>query len=280
MALIQTLFDNFNKTSLTTSKWDAYTSGHSHTWNSDGGQVNYNASTIAGYYATLESDNTYDLTSSYVQVRTLTMPSSATNVNATMGGVDGGGTNSVYMFYEAGTLYAAKKVAGVQTNLASVTYNSTTTKWWKVKEASGTTYWQYGSDGTNWTTLASAANPITVTTLHAFIEGTSYMSNSSPGTFKWDYFNSVPQSITATGIASDEAFGSPTITRNFTIYPTGIASEEAFGTLAFAYNQTVTPTGIASAETFGTLGIVAPPPSATVYSLSSKPTTTYSEEVL
>lgn len=280
MALVQTLMDSFWKTSLTTSKWDAYTNGHSHTWNSDGGQVNYNASTTAGMYAILESDNTYDMTASYVQIRTLTMPSSATAVNAAFGVVNTDATNQLLMFVEAGTLYASKIVAGVQTNIASVAYNSTTTKWWRIINSGGNILWQYGSDGLNWTTLATQATPFTITSLHAFIQGTSYTTNSNPGTFKWDYFNGVPQTVSPTGLATAEAFGTLSITRNFTIYPEGIASAEAFGTLSFEYDQVVTPTGIASAEAFGTPAAVVPPLTSTGYSTPDKPTTAYSEEVV
>lgn len=63
-------------------------------------------------------------------------------------------------------------------------------------------------------------------------------------------------SATATGIASAEAFGTATLTRTglATVSPTGIASEEAFGTAALTRIQVsaVTATGIASAEAFGT----------------------------
>ena len=59
------------------------------------------------------------------------------------------------------------------------------------------------------------------------------------------------ETVTATGIASAEAFGSPSV--GAFVIPTGIASGEAFGTaVVTGGSATVVPTGIASGEAFGT----------------------------
>lgn len=60
--------------------------------------------------------------------------------------------------------------------------------------------------------------------------------------------------LTGQGIASTEAFGSPTLTTGpVTVSPSGIASAEAFGTATVTAGGTVvSPSGIASAEAFGT----------------------------
>lgn len=58
--------------------------------------------------------------------------------------------------------------------------------------------------------------------------------------------------ITPTGIASLEAFGTPTLVTLTILEPSGIASAEAFGLLNLAYDQFVLPTAIPSAEAFGT----------------------------
>ena len=60
------------------------------------------------------------------------------------------------------------------------------------------------------------------------------------------------QGITATGIASAEAFGTAVVSATNTISPTGIASAETFGTAVVSATNTINPTGIASAEAFGT----------------------------
>lgn len=61
--------------------------------------------------------------------------------------------------------------------------------------------------------------------------------------------------IAPAGIASQEAFGTPNLSGNYTITPPGIASAEAIGTPTIFANQFITVEGIASAEEFGTANI-------------------------
>ncbi len=59
--------------------------------------------------------------------------------------------------------------------------------------------------------------------------------------------------LAPTGIVSSEAFGSHTVTQGAFLTPSGIASEESFGTAVLSTGAvTVSPSGIASAEAFGT----------------------------
>lgn len=65
------------------------------------------------------------------------------------------------------------------------------------------------------------------------------------------------QSITLSGISSDEAFGSATVSPGaVTVAPSGIASLEAFGTAAVSVGGvSIAPSGIVSEEAFGTATI-------------------------
>ena len=79
----------------------------------------------------------------------------------------------------------------------------------------------------------------------------------------WDGVPAPPaanQEIYPTGIATAEAFGTPTVTFDQAIAPSGIASAETFGTPVMFVEggaQTLQPTGIASAEAFGVASILA-----------------------
>lgn len=65
-----------------------------------------------------------------------------------------------------------------------------------------------------------------------------------------------PQEVTPTGIASEEAFGTPGFTAKVTVSPSGIVSGEAFGTAAMQPGPVnVFPSGIASGEAFGALAV-------------------------
>jgi hypothetical protein len=61
-----------------------------------------------------------------------------------------------------------------------------------------------------------------------------------------------PVTITPSGIASAQAFGAPTVTAIGTISPSAIPSSEAFGTPTVSSLVALAPAGIASAEAFGT----------------------------
>lgn len=64
--------------------------------------------------------------------------------------------------------------------------------------------------------------------------------------------------VSPSGIATGEAFGSPALRYNQVVSPGGIASGEAFGTATFIFPQAIQPGGIASGEAFGSPNIVYP----------------------
>ena len=67
---------------------------------------------------------------------------------------------------------------------------------------------------------------------------------------------SSPQTVSPSGIASSEAFGSSTVSNLNTVSPSGIASSEAFGSPTVTPGAvSISPTGISSAEAFGTASI-------------------------
>jgi len=77
--------------------------------------------------------------------------------------------------------------------------------------------------------------------------------------------------VSPQGIASGEAFGSPTLTPGaVTATATGIASAEAFGTASLSATATVSPTGIASAEAFGSATLTAGSVTVTATGIASE----------
>jgi hypothetical protein len=88
-------------------------------------------------------------------------------------------------------LRAYKKVAGVATQIASTAYVADNHRFLRIREASGTTYWDYSADGITWTNLTSQANPITMTALEVAIEAGTYASEASDTSAKFDDFNTL-----------------------------------------------------------------------------------------
>ncbi len=98
----------------------------------------------------------------------------------------------LYFDISNNTLYAYKQISGTSTSLHSASYNSTTHKYFKIRESSGTIYFDTSSDGTTWTNFTSVANPFDIT--HVVIGhmlGT-WNAESSTTSATFDNFNIAP----------------------------------------------------------------------------------------
>lgn len=194
MASLSTLQDLFNQNTLDTGLWSQYTAGSATmSYSSAGAVVQYPASTTSSTDGDLSSNASYNMTGSYASMQVLSVPGNggASTTDAYLQ-IRRNANNKLTMLWEGGSLYAQKVVAGSNTNITSVAYNATTHKYWRIREASGTTYWETSTDGVTYSTLTSQANPITITAVTVIIAGIAYASASSPGTFSWNNFNVLP----------------------------------------------------------------------------------------
>lgn len=189
MALLSSLKDPFISQALDTSLWTQFTAGGATFAYANGAQVIYPASTTSSTDGDISSVNNFDMSSNGAFMQVLSVPSdggaSTTDAELRIGS----SSNCVDILWEGGSLFAQKKVAGVNTNLTSVTYNANTHAWWKIRELGGVTFWETSPDGLTWNLLFSATNPIPVTAVGVNISGTAFSTASSPGSFLWRYFN-------------------------------------------------------------------------------------------
>jgi hypothetical protein len=182
-----TLVDDFNDNSINTSKWDEY-EGNA-TVAETNQQLEITLYSGAGSnYAGIISDATYNLTGSYIYIELKELPASGGNAEAFFQTyIDA--NNKIFWYSAWGWLYAHYKVGGDLTWYGEIAYNPSTTKWLRIREASGTTYWDYSADGISWTNLTSMANPIAVTGLKVEISAGTWEMEASPGYFKVDNLN-------------------------------------------------------------------------------------------
>lgn len=141
-----------------------------------------------------------------------------------------GGSTFLLIGEHTGVLYTDVWDAG--NNVETLTYNATDHRWWRIREAAGTVYFEVSPDGTTWTVVRSLPTPnwglavdfvelgsgawgATAPTVIAEFERYIY---DSPGVF-----------------ASDETFGNPVVVRatdTTLVAPAGVPSREAAGTPA------------------------------------------------
>lgn len=195
MALIQTLQDNFNDNSFDTGKWTRTNS----TQIVEQNQRLELTTTLGGNYIAVDSvDYTYDLTGSYALCQLV----DGGNVDEVgLSSYEGypievvkDGSNACLFLIGYSTVYAIKRVGGSTTNVATASWNASTYQWFKIREAGGTVYWDYSSDGTTWNNLASelVSNLFAVTAVGVEISVGTWQAESITTTMIVDNVNLPP----------------------------------------------------------------------------------------
>lgn len=184
---IETLTDNFDDNSI-----------NSYIWSDDGatetgGEMSILAATGQGTYNGIASDSRYDLTDSYALIELVnagdTSLSFTTYIlelyNDTVDlywGIEYGATDEIVAYKSPDS--------AAYTEIYRATYDSNVHKWFRIREASGTVYWDTSADGENWTNRDSDATGYTLTALNAFFGVENPGSGSTSVIF--DNFNAPP----------------------------------------------------------------------------------------
>lgn len=285
MALTETLTDNFNDNSLDTSKWFSYKGGSATVSETNQRiQLALPASATGSDYAGMTSNGTaMNFASSYVQIQLVQNVNAGTSLAdfwlVVYDSATGGTSKNAFRWITESTLiYAQYFVNSVKTTLYYTTYNSTTHKWLRIRESSGTVYWDTSTDGLTWTNRTSAAPAISKSSIQVDIQVFARGPTTNPGSAYVDNFNILAKQVLPTGISSSEAFGTAQVGIDVSVLPTGISSSEAFGTANLLYDKEILPTGI-DESVVSTPAVSVALLSSTVYSSITKPTTAHSAVV-
>jgi hypothetical protein len=103
--------------------------------------------------------------------------------------------NTVFWYINTGNLLAIKKIAGVQTTVATTVYSSAVHVWFRIRESAGTIFWDYSTNGYAWTTLTSLANPFAVTAMTVEPSMGTFNPEVSATTAKWTSFDVPPVTL-------------------------------------------------------------------------------------
>lgn len=187
MAAFSTLQDNFDDNSINGTLWYTYGLGIA--------EANQHAeftTQTSAQYSGWGSNSAYDLTGSYVMLQLFAM-GDRTIVSLEIQPINlFSGTNALDFYLNQTTILARKKVTGSTTTVATETFSATGHAWLRIRETGGTTYWEKSSDGINWTTMHSEANPITVTSLQNETVVGEWQAEASTTVVKFDNFNIIP----------------------------------------------------------------------------------------
>lgn len=229
-----TLVDDFPGTSLNTSNWyvEPNAAGDPNAGLASG-PVSVASGTLtlgggndsnAGYYTSVNSVGSYDLTGSEILFK-LIPNTSSTDHDSTFS--VGAATGDGLTVGVTGTSNAAGSGSGESLyfgwfdtteayhNLYSVTYNATNHAWMKISESGGTISFATAPDGLTWTTLGTVSTTFqpsfTATNVVFQFSYGSWSGSSSPsGTDGFQSFNSPPASSGGTGGSGSSTYTFPT----------------------------------------------------------------------
>jgi hypothetical protein len=194
-----TLSDTFAGTSLNGALWHAYGNV-----TLAGGIVTLTDVARTTQYSGIRSLARYDLTDSQLQGQLISAGAQAASTQACLQVVDSGGTNSLTFMVTGGHLQVQQQVAGSYAMLASAAYVAASMAWLRIREAAGSTYFEYSADAKTWTALWSGADPITETALYAAIQHGMWAPADPQTSSRWAMVNP-PAAVllaTATGLTS------------------------------------------------------------------------------
>lgn len=183
--------DNFNDNSLDGAKWSsfAFTSGSvsetnqrielsvAATTNASesglySGLKDFRGKRVSFEVVSIPTGNCYADVGIQLEAQT----SESADQNYALIGVDTG----------TGKLQATHKINNTFSLLAEITYNSTSHKYWAVREEQGIIYYEYSADRITWTTLYSESTPFSVSSAYVLLDNYEYNATSSPTAFKID----------------------------------------------------------------------------------------------
>jgi hypothetical protein len=176
MAKAHTLVDNFNDDQTNTALWLVSPPGDF--VRETNGRVEVRpASNLAGSYV-YYTPVPYDITESSFAVevvRAATGPDVATGIALV------GANENVILWIQNGRVEATYNTAGVTTIRARVAYDPAAHRWLRVREWTGTTYWETSADGCTWVVLAQAPDPINLTAVQLYLGAMEGTATPAPG---------------------------------------------------------------------------------------------------
>jgi hypothetical protein len=179
---------------------DPFTTQDDMKWARTGGAVisggQFSITPSAAYPSIYSVPTKQDFTSSYVLVECVQAPNVGTGTIGALMTVGPPPHGSSWMlqigFYGGNFVVVDNGGSGTSfTTLFSEAWNATNHRWWRMREASGTVYWETSVNGTSWTTKHSASRS-GLTECQIRIDAGFWGTEPTPGTAIYDNYNNPP----------------------------------------------------------------------------------------
>lgn len=190
MVKFNTFNDNF--ATANTAKWGGY--GANPTIVS--GRLSI---TPTGSYPSLYTNSQYDLTSSYAVVQLAQAPNVGNGSTSATLQIKVDNNNSEEIAVEGTNIVFREKVSGTSNNV-TIPYDAVAHAWWRIRETSGTVYWDTSPDSINWTNHRSKAMGVaSLASVTVVLLAGYWGTEPSPGTALFDNMNLQVAPVSASG---------------------------------------------------------------------------------
>jgi hypothetical protein len=196
---------------------------------SSGGLLITNPISYTGYGG-MDSVSSYDLTASQFSSRLVNGGNQALTswevvpVRAYLNA-----NNLLAWYLNGGTLRSQAKVGGTNSFPNSLTYSAAVHKYFRIREAGGTIFWDWSTNGVTWTNLSTLATPFAITALQGGLNAGTYNAEATATSATLDSFGGPIPSLAGTATALGVA--TATVRASSRIAPTAQARAVATATV-------------------------------------------------
>jgi hypothetical protein len=257
VALLETLRDDFDGTTLDPAKWVLGTTagGATHSVANSLLTLNFPAMANPTPVISINGADTYTFAGSSFSAkvtRTSQTPTTAIRIAGVQNAADAvtmqtnGGALQGIVVANGTTLYSSNVVG---------TYNATTHAYWRIRYTGTTIFFETSPNGSTWT--VGGSQPLTTAFTSTTFRPTLRMTNgptNSLATYQatFDKINGGIVLATPTSITDTDTLGAPSTAQAFKTFPTGLADPDTIGAPTGTQALTTAPTGLADPDTLGT----------------------------
>lgn len=191
---VSTIVDTFDNSLQNTSLWYTFNTGA--VISQAGKQLSISPPSNAPEYDGYTSVITYDLTGSSAYIQNIQNLSTTAGAEAVFS-LQLDANNFICILTAQGGYIFRIRTANSDSDTYLSPINLSQHKWWRIREQSGTIYWDTSPDCITWNNQRSASTTFAITSLNVIICAGTWQNVASPGTAIFDNLNINPNGLPA-----------------------------------------------------------------------------------
>lgn len=196
---VATLADTFSGTGINLSKWDVYPGAPRVTQNER--LLVSPAASATGYYGVISKQRyLFDENALFVEIAGRTSASTTAETQLIL---ELDPQNNITLGATGTSLHMRHKTAGINSD-TFVPFDAAAMRWWRLREAGSSIYFETSPDGLAWTVRRTVAKTFDLSGVKVILQAGTWQQVSSPGTAQFDNLNTTA-STTPPPVSSNNA---------------------------------------------------------------------------